>query len=102
RQVLEAYEIELEFGNTIEAYKGTQQINGETLEVDFLRIGRIALFYQTLDGTKTGRWSEEQDQWVELGASYRNPVRDAIRVARDLTAPDLLTLPLPTPEDAEQ
>lgn len=102
RQVLEAYEIELEFGNTIEAYKGTQEIDGETLEVDFLRIGRIGLFYQTLDSTKTGRWSEEQDQWIELGASYRNPVRDAIRVARDLTAPDLLTLPLPTPEDAEQ
>ena len=102
RQVLEAYEIELEFGNTIEAYQGVQQIDGETLEVDFLRVGRIGLFYQTLDGTETGRWSEEQDQWVELGASYRNPVRDAIRVARDLTAPDLLTLPLPTPEDADQ
>ena len=99
RQVLEAYEVELEYGNTIEAYTGTAEIRGEELEVDFLRVGRIALFYQTLDRSETGRWSEEEQAWVQLGRSYRNRVRDAIRVARGLTAPNLLTLPVPTPED---
>ncbi|TJY58403.1 DUF3450 domain-containing protein [Sinimarinibacterium sp. CAU 1509] len=97
RQVLEAYQIELEFGRTIEAYTGMETIDGQKLEVDFLRVGRIGLYYQSLDGTQSGRWDAKAKQWVSLPATYRNPLRDAIKVARKLVAPDLLTLPLPTP-----
>lgn len=97
RQVLESYTVELEFGRTIEAYTGAEVIGGQKLEVDFLRVGRIGLYYQTLDGTQSGRWDAQSKQWVELPASYRNPLREAIKVARKLVAPDLLTLPLATP-----
>lgn len=96
RQVLEAYLIELEFGRTIEAYTGTVDVDGQKLEVDFLRVGRIGLYYQTLDGTQSARWDAASKQWTSLPASDRNPIRAAIRVARKLTAPNLLTLPLPT------
>jgi hypothetical protein len=101
RQVLEAYTVELEFGRTIEAYTGTENIDGQKLEVDFLRVGRIGLYYQTIDGSQSGRWDADQKTWVDLPAQYRNPLRDAIKVARKLVAPDLLTLPLPTPEEAQ-
>ena len=100
RQVLEAYLIELEFGRTIEAYTGTVDVNGQKLEVDFLRVGRIGLYYQTLDGTQSARWDVQSKGWSDLPASDRNPIREAIRVARKLTAPNLLTLPLPTAGDA--
>lgn len=96
RQVLEAYQIELEYGRTIEAYTGTVDVDSQKLEVDFLRVGRIGLYYQTLDGTRSGRWNAQSKSWEPLPASDRNPVREAIRVARKLTAPNLLTLPLPT------
>ena len=96
RQVLEAYTVELEFGRTIEAYTGLETIDGQKLEVDFLRVGRIGLYYQSLDGTQSGRWDAKEKQWVSLPATYRNALRDAIKVARKLVAPDLLTLPLPT------
>lgn len=96
RQVLEAYQVELEYGRTIEAYTGTVGIDAQKLEVDFLRVGRVGLYYQTLDGTKSGRWNAQSKSWEALPASDRNPVREAIRVARKLTAPNLLTLPLPT------
>jgi len=98
RQVLEAYEVELEFGRTIEAYTGNVQVEDQKLEVDFLRVGRIGLYYQTLDGSQSGQWDATAKKWVELPARYRNPLRNAIRVARKLVAPDLLTLPLPTPK----
>lgn len=101
RQVLEAYQVELEYGRTIEAYTGTVDIDGQKLEVDFLRVGRIGLYYQTLDGTKSGRWNAPSKSWESLPASDRNPIREAIRVARKLTAPNLLTLPLPTPVAAK-
>lgn len=96
RQVLEAYLVELEYGRTIEAYTGIAELDGQELEVDFLRIGRIGLYYQTLDGRRSGRWDGESAQWVSLPASDRNPLRDAIKVARKLSAPDLLPLPLST------
>lgn len=96
RQVLEAYLVELEYGRTIEAYTGIATIDDRELEVDFLRIGRIGLFYQTLDGARSGRWDAASGSWQALPAADRNPIRDAIKVARKLSAPDLLTLPLPT------
>ncbi len=96
RQVLEAYQVELEYGRTIEAYTGMIGIDRQKLEVDFLRVGRIGLYYQTLDGTRSGRWNASSKSWEALPAADRNPLREAIRVARKLTAPNLLTLPLPT------
>ncbi len=55
RRVIEAYQIENDYGRTIEAYKGTVDINGTPQEVDFLRIGRVALAYQSVGGQYTGR-----------------------------------------------
>ena len=50
RRVIEAYQIENDYGRTIEAYKGTVPINGNPQEVDFLRIGRVSLAYQSVGG----------------------------------------------------
>lgn len=97
RQVLEAYQVELEYGRTIEAYTGVTNVDGGKREVDFLRIGRIGLYYQTLDGEQTARWDPDSGSWVALAPRYRNAVRDAMQIARKLVAPDLLELPLPTP-----
>ena len=54
RRLMEAYQIENEYGKTLEAYQGVQEIKGKNLSVNYLRVGRIALIYQTLDGKKTG------------------------------------------------
>ena len=100
RQVLDAYMTELSYGNTIEAYNDTIETDAGELEVSVLRLGRIGLFYQTPDRSHTGRWNPDQGRWEPLGAEYRNDIYQAIRVANKLTAPDLLTVPLPAPEAA--
>ncbi len=96
RQILDAYQIELDFGRTIEAYSGIENVNDQKLEVDFLRVGRIGLYYQTVDASQSARWDAAEKKWVTLPAKYRNALREAIKVARKLVAPDLLTLPLAT------
>lgn len=100
RTLLEAYQLEQDYGDTVEAWRGPLQIGGEELSVQFLRIGRLALYYQLLDGTTSGYWDSNLQQWQQLEARYNRGVSQALRVAENLTAPQLLTLPLPTGEEA--
>jgi hypothetical protein len=99
RRVMEAYQIENEYGRTIENYKGSLEIDGLVREVDFLRIGRVTLVYQTTDGQNQGVWDQDNGEWVALGGEYRNRIRQGLRVARRQIAPELLLLPVPAPED---
>lgn len=102
RRVMEAFQIESDYGRNIEAYRGTLEVAaGTEWEVDFLRIGRIALIYQTLDGSKTGAWNNEARQWEDMPGSYNSPVREGLRIARKQKAPDMLMLPLAAPEDVQ-
>ena len=99
RRLTEAFQIENDFGRTIEVYKDALQIGGANLEVNVLRVGRVGLYYQTNDASATGRWDAESKQWVELSnGNARNQVRQGIRIARKLVAPDLLLLEVPAPE----
>lgn len=100
RRVMESYQIENEYGRTIEAYRSLQTIDGAEREVDFLRLGRVGLYYQTTDTRFSGMWDKEARAWVALGDAERAQIRDGLRVARKQTAPDLLTLPVPAPEEA--
>ena len=103
RVVLEAYSIENDYGRTIEAYKGSTEINGNQLEVDFLRIGRVALLYQTVGGAHTGAWDKNTRSFIELPpAPYQAQVAAGLRVARKQVAPDLLVVPVAAPTRAMQ
>ncbi len=101
RRILEAYQIESEYGGTIEAYRADLNTNGETRPVDFLRLGRVTLYYQTLDGSEMGVWDRNKKTWQTLPSEYRKPVRDGLRIARKQASPTLLTLPVPAPESVQ-
>jgi len=98
---MEAYQVEMEYGRTIEAYRGTLESNGEKRTVNFFRLGRVALFYQTLDEQETGRWDKTTNNWAQLSSDYRLPVSKGLRIARKQAAPDLLLLPVNAPEQAQ-
>lgn len=92
--VLDAYLIENEYGRTVEAYQEKLMIGESERLVDILRVGRVALYYQTPDGKEVGRWDNVSRSWRPLASSYRNTLRLGFRVARQQAAPQLLTLPL--------
>lgn len=103
RQILEGYSIENEYGRTIEAYKGSLEVDGRMQEVDFLRIGRVSLTYQTVGGGHTGAWDKETNSWVELPPEiYRAQVDEGLRIARKQIAPDLVVVPVVAPTEAGQ
>jgi len=101
RRILEAYQIENDYGNTIEAYRSDLELNGTVTEVDFLRLGRVAIYYQRLDGSESGLWSKTNKRWESLPLSYSNSIRNGLRIARKEAAPDLLILPVPAAEAAK-
>jgi hypothetical protein len=101
RRIMEAYQIENDYGRTIEAYRSTLGRDGKEVTVNFLRVGRIALVYQTLDEAEAGAWNQRTRGWEPLDPSFRSAIRDGLRIARKQSAPDLIRLPLPTPTRGE-
>jgi hypothetical protein len=98
RRILEAYQVENDFGRTIEAYAGTVNKDGAEVPVDFLRVGRIGLIYQTRDGSEVGAWNQELGAFEPLDSSYSNWISEGLRVAKKQSAPQLIRIPLPKPQ----
>ena len=100
RLLLEAYQLEQDYGLNIEAWRGPLQLQGEKLSVEYLRIGRVALYYHSLDGDSSGYWDSSSQSWHPLAVEYNQPIATALRVAKNQSAPQLLTLPMTRPGDA--
>ena len=99
RQVLEAYKIENEYGRKIDAYKGSVEIEGVERDVNFFRVGRVALLYQTTDTEISGAWDQRSRSWVSLDrGEYRNAIMKGLRIARKEASIDLMNLPVAAPE----
>jgi len=95
RRVFEAYQIESDYGRTIEAYRAKLALEGASFDADFLRVGRTALVYRTVGDERLGYWNGKG--WEPLPSSpYRRYIEKALKVARQEIAPELLTIPLNT------
>ncbi|NIP17409.1 MAG: DUF3450 family protein [Xanthomonadales bacterium] len=99
RRVMEAYQGELEYGRTTEAYSGPLPGSGQTVE--FLRIGRTLLIFQTSDQKRTGWFNPRTREFEDLDDKYRLEVKEGLAIARNEKAPNLVMLPVPGPEAAE-
>ena len=93
RRVLEAYQVETEYGRTIEAYQDELELDERIRTVNFLRIGRVGLYYLTLDGQQAGVWDAG---WRPLDSEYRQAIDKGLKVANKQLPPDLLVLPIKT------
>ncbi len=101
RQVLELYAIESEYSATLEQFDGVLTIAGQQRQGAFLRIGRIALLFQTADQSITEVWNKTDKQWQAVAAGdYRRAVADAVRMAKKQAPLDMIKLPLPAPKAA--
>lgn len=102
RQIMNAYMVETAFGRTIEAYSGQIDTgDGVLRKVEFFRLGRAALVYQTPDREVAGFWDADSAEWRPLPASFGPSVNLGLRIARKQAAPEILTLPVAAPSRAE-
>jgi hypothetical protein len=99
RRIVEAYQVELDYGRTIEAYEANLASEGsDARTVQFLRVGRVTLLYQTMDGAETGYWDAEQKRWV-VDQSHAHGFKEGVAVAKKARAPEMLIVPVPAPRE---
>ena len=96
RRVMEAYQGEMEYGRTTEAYAEALPTTGQT--VDFLRVGRTLLIYQSSDQLTTGWFNPATRSYEDLPDRYRLEVKEGLAIARNEKAPNLVMLPVPGAE----
>lgn len=99
RRIMEAYQIENDYGRSIETEEGILPNSSPKQKVNFLKVGRIALFYQTLDGKRSFRWDGDSDEWQALESKLNKPIKQGIRMALEQIPVNLLILPIQTPTD---
>jgi chromosome segregation ATPase len=99
RRIVEAYQVEMDYGRTIEAYEAQLEGAAGTRTANFLRIGRVALLYQTLDGRETGFWDNQTRSW-KIDNQYAHSFKEGVAVARKQSAPEMLIAPVPAPTPA--
>lgn len=99
-QVLRAYQIESEYGRTMDVTQQELELpDGKVYNVNILRVGRIALVYQTLDGNHTGWWNPSSKAWEELEGSYATPIKNGIKIANKQLSSRLFAVPIAIPEE---
>jgi hypothetical protein len=94
RLVLEAYEIEANYGTVFAAYQAELDLGDRMVTADFLHMGRVSFVAQSLDMKNAWVWNNETRSWDELGDEYLKPITDAIRMARNQLPKDLTKLPV--------
>jgi hypothetical protein len=94
RKVMEALFIEVEYGNTVEVYQEKILLNNENILVNVLRLGRISLFFETLDHQTSGYFDLAENQWKSLPQSANRDIRIAMEIGSKRRPADIVTLPL--------
>lgn len=94
RRIMEALSVETEYGNTVEVYRERIDIEGKNIIVNIFRLGRLSLFFQTLDQKTTGFYNPACTAWVQFPEHCNREINKAIDIAGKKRSIDLLTLPL--------
>ncbi len=94
QRVLGAFQVEADYGRSLEAWRGALEQGRESRLVDYLRVGRTALYYLSLDRGTGGIWNRARGRWDELPAASLAALKRGVHVAREQAAPELLPLPL--------
>jgi hypothetical protein len=94
RKTMEALMVEAEYGRTIEVYQETITMDSQPLLATIFRLGRIGLFYQTLDHSRSGMFDVATRTWIPLPPSFDNALEAAIDIGAKRQPVELLSLPL--------
>jgi hypothetical protein len=94
RRLVEAYQIEMEYGRTMSAYRQTM---ADGRDAEMVRLGRVALMYRVIETGETGYWDRDAKQFV-ADPDSATEIEEALAIAKEERAPDLIIVPVPAPQ----
>lgn len=94
RKAMEALQVEMEYGLTIETYQQQIDLGAEPLLVNIFRLGRLGLYFQTLDQGRCGVYDQGDDKWVTLPDTYNYSIQKVVEIAGKRRPAELVTMPL--------
>jgi cell division septum initiation protein DivIVA len=94
RVFAEGIQVEAEYGRNVESIEETLNLHGEETQVTLFRLGRVAMYYISLDGKETGRWNQETRQWEKLPEKMNRDIRRAADIAAGKRIVEIVNLPL--------
>jgi len=93
RRVLNAYKIEVSYGQGIDSYEGAHPTRPGNV-VDFIRFGRTSLVYVSKDESDVAKYNLETGEWDQLKDVNALNMRQAIRIAKGEAAPGIVYAPV--------
>ncbi|KKC99409.1 DUF3450 domain-containing protein [Photobacterium halotolerans] len=95
RRILEAYQIEMDYGTKLGVYQGKLALSdAENIEADLLYLGRVAFVARSLDGQRYWAWNDGTHQWQSLESQAGTELDKAFAMASKQIAPGLISLPV--------
>lgn len=94
RKTTEAVLIEAEYGNSVEVYPQQIFLEEREIQANIFRLGRVSLFFQSLDQTLTGYFNVGSGRWQILPKKYNRDINTAIEIGAKRRPVDLVNLPL--------
>ncbi|MBU4052927.1 MAG: DUF3450 domain-containing protein, partial [Proteobacteria bacterium] len=94
RRLSEALMVEAEYGGTLDVYPETIGLGGKEIQMRIFRLGRIALFCQSLDRKDSGIYDVSDGKWQVLPGRYNKDMDKAMEIGSKRRPAELVTLPL--------
>jgi len=94
RKIMESLFIEAEYGTTVEVNNDRVELEGEPVLVNVLRLGRLNLFFQTLDGNSCGFYNMATARWELLPEKDSRNIKMAVNMAQKRRSVELVNLPV--------
>ena len=94
RRVLEALQVEANYGNLVEVYQEKIMVGDEEVYADMVRVGRLSVYWRTPDGKRVGEYDRAQHKWVPLGEQYVRVINETREMALRLRSTEVVLLPL--------
>ncbi len=94
RRVLEALQVEANYGNTVDVSQERIKVGNDEVSADVIRVGRVSVYWRSPDGRRVGEFDRATRQWVELDGKYANTIGDLRDMVLRLRSTKVITLPL--------
>jgi hypothetical protein len=91
---MEALIVEAEYGSSIDVYSDMIKVEEKDIQVKILRLGRLSLFFQSLDFKYVGYFNRAELKWMILPKKYNSSLNAAFEIGLKYRPIQLLCLPL--------